>query len=138
MTLCLECGLLTIPAVANAVVPILLAQAETPGPVAPAQPPAQQPYTIPRGAPGPKRIAGHEAIYPQAAKAQHLGGVVTLHAIIDTDGNITQLKYVSATDPIFVDAAMAAVRQWKYSPYLLNGVPIAVQTTITMNFSFGN
>jgi protein TonB len=84
------------------------------------------------------RIAGHQAIYPLEAKARHLEGVVKLHAIIDTDGNATQLTLISSTDPVFVDAAMAAVRTWKYRPYIRNGVPVAVQTNITVNFTFGS
>jgi TonB family protein len=64
-------------------------------------------------------------------------GVVILHAIIDTDGNVTQLTLISATDPIFVDAAMAAVGRWKYIPYSRNGVPVEVQTNITVNFTMG-
>jgi len=76
-------------------------------------------------------------IYPPDAKAKKLEGVVTLHAIIGKDGSIADLKIISATDPIFVDAAIAAVGRWKYRPYLLNGVPVEVQTSITVNFKMG-
>ena len=135
--LCLLWTMQAVPVSANAAAPVLLAQAETPEPLAQAQPPVQQPYTIPPGAARPKLIGGRGPIYPPAAKAQHLAGVVKLQAIIDTDGNVTELTLISSTDPIFVDAATAAVRKWKYIPYSVNGVPVAVQTNITVNFTFG-
>ena len=135
--LCLLCAMQAVPVTANAAAPALFSQEETPGPLAPPQPPAQQPISIPPGAAGPKLIGGQGPIYPPEAKAQHLAGVVKLHAIIDTDGNVTELTLISSTDPIFVDAAMAAVRRWKYIPYAVNGVPVTVQTNITVNFSFG-
>ena len=137
VTLCLLCVMQTVPVAAKAAAPTLLAQAETPGPLSPPQPPAQQPISIPPGSAGPKLIGGQGPIYPPEAKAQHLAGVVKLQAIIDTDGNVTELTLISSTDPIFVDAAMAAVRRWKYIPYAVNGVPVTVQTNITVNFSFG-
>jgi len=121
----------------NAQTPALLAQVDTPGALAPAQSPTQQPISLPPGTAGPQRVSGQGPIYPQAAKVQHLAGVVKLHAIIDTEGNITELTLISSTDPIFVDAAMVAVKKWKYRPYLLNGVPTAVRTNIAVNFSFG-
>jgi TonB family protein len=137
VSLCLLCVMQAVPVAANAATPVLLAQAETPGSLAPPQQTTQQPYTLQPKDPYPMRIAGHQAIYPQAAKAQHLGGVVKLQVVIDTDGNVTKVTVVSATNRVFVDASLAAVKQWKFRPYLLNGVPTAVQSTITVNFTFG-
>jgi protein TonB len=138
-TLFLLYAMQAVPVAANAQTPVLLAQAENPGPLTPAQPPAQQPYTLQPGDPGTVKIAGHEAIYPMEAKARHLTGAVKLQVVIDTDGNVTKVTAVSATDRVFVNASLAAVRTWKFRPYIRNGVPVAVQTTFTVNFTlFGS
>lgn len=73
--------------------------------------------------------------YPLGAKTEHKSGTVQLHAIISKDGSIKELIPIAVSDPWFRDAAIEAVRQWKYSPYLLNGQPTEVDTTITVNFA---
>jgi protein TonB len=73
-------------------------------------------------------------VYPPIAKAAHVGGTVVLHAIIAKDGTIQSLSAVSGPD-MLKGAALDAVRQWKYKPYLLNGDPTEVDTTITVNFN---
>jgi TonB family protein len=73
-------------------------------------------------------------IYPQAAKDAKLDGIVVLDAIIGKDGTITSLKLISGPDEL-AKSAWDAVKQWTYKPYLLNGDPVAVETTITVNFS---
>jgi periplasmic protein TonB len=59
---------------------------------------------------------------------------VVLHAIISKQGTITQLNAISGPD-MLKGAATDAVRQWRYKPYLLNGEPTEVDTTITVNFN---
>jgi TonB family protein len=76
-------------------------------------------------------------VYPQAAKDHHSEGTVVLRAIIGRDGHIRSLRPKSFPDPDLVIAAIAAVRQWTYKPYLLNGEPTEVDTTITVNFKLG-
>ena len=71
--------------------------------------------------------------YPEEAKRNHVQGEVVLQATIDRDGNIASLTVASGT-PILAQAALEAVRQWKYRPYKLNGDPVAVQTTIKIRF----
>jgi len=61
---------------------------------------------------------------------------VVLHAIISKQGTIQQLKVVSGP-PMLTASAMDAVSRWKYKPYLLNGEPVEVETTINVNFTFG-
>jgi TonB family protein len=73
--------------------------------------------------------------YPPIAKAAHVQGVVVLHAVISTAGEIEDLQVVSGP-PMLRQAAVDAVRQWKYRPYVLNGVATEVQTTINVNFTF--
>jgi len=76
-------------------------------------------------------------IYPPLAKATRTQGTVVLDCIIDKHGNITQMKLVSG-QPLLVQAAFAAVQQWKYQPTLLNGNPVAVEMHVTVNFLLGN
>ena len=61
-------------------------------------------------------------------------GQVLLWAIIDSEGRIAQLKAKSG-DPLLIGAAVDAVRQWRYRPYVLNGTPIEVETQIRVNFT---
>lgn len=87
-------------------------------------------------------VAGHvlaqtAPLYPPAAKARHVEGKVVLRAVIGTDGHIRDLEVVSSDDPDLAVAAIAAVRGWVYKPYLLNGVPVSVETTIKVNFLLG-
>jgi TonB family protein len=72
--------------------------------------------------------------YPGDAKAQHIQGTVELKAIIDKEGNVANLQLISG-HPMLAPAAFDAVRQWKYRPYLVNGTPIEVETTVTVNFT---
>jgi TonB family protein len=75
-------------------------------------------------------------IYPAIARAAHVQGVVVFHAIIGKTGEIQELQLVSGP-PMLVNSARNAVIQWKYKPYLLNGQPTEVETTINVNYSFG-
>ncbi len=75
-----------------------------------------------------------EPPYPPLAKAARVQGEVVLSAVIDVNGQITNLQLVSG-HPMLVPAAIAAVREWRYKPYLLNGAPVEVETTITVIFS---
>ncbi len=75
-----------------------------------------------------------EPPYPTLARSARVQGEVVLSAIIDTNGTITNLQLVSG-HPMLVPAALAAVQEWRYKPYLLNGQPVEVETTITVIFS---
>jgi periplasmic protein TonB len=75
-----------------------------------------------------------EPSYPAIARAARIQGDVVLKAIIDKDGNIQDLQLVSG-HPMLVPAAIQAVKQWRYKPYLLNGQPVEVETTITVIFT---
>ncbi len=75
-----------------------------------------------------KRVA---PVYPVGAEAAHISGTVVLHAIIGREGAIQQLDFISGP-PLLMESAMTAVRQWRYKPYLLNGQPVEVETTINV------
>jgi len=72
--------------------------------------------------------------YPPLARQTRISGTVRLHAIISKDGSVQQLEVLSG-HPLLVQAALDAVRQWKYRPTLLNGEPVEVDTTIDVIFS---
>jgi TonB family protein len=75
-------------------------------------------------------------IYPQRAKANHVAGTVIVGVTIGRDGRVYDMTLVSVPDADLAVAALAAVRQWRYKPYLLNGEPVAIRTQITVNFRF--
>lgn len=74
-----------------------------------------------------------EPAYPKIALAAHVTGVVQLHAIINKEGSIDELQVVKG-HPLLIGAAMDAVKQWRYRPYLLNGEPVEVETYVTVTF----
>jgi periplasmic protein TonB len=74
-----------------------------------------------------------QPVYPVMARNARVQGQVVLAAIISKDGAIEELRIVSG-HPLLVPAALDAVRQWHYKPYLLNGEPVEVETTVTVNF----
>jgi periplasmic protein TonB len=72
--------------------------------------------------------------YPPLAKQARIQGQVVLHAVIGKDGSIQNLTLVSG-HPMLAPAAIEAVKQWKYKPYLLNGEPVEVDTEVLVNFT---
>jgi len=78
-----------------------------------------------------------EPTYPTLARAARVQGDVVLSAIISTNGEIQNLQLVSG-HPMLVPEAIAAVKQWRYKPYLLNGQPVEVETTITVIFTLSS
>src|ERR1039458_827773 len=75
-------------------------------------------------------------VYPVNAKEAHVQGTVVLKAVIDTDGTVKELTVVSGPE-MLQQAALDAVREWRYKPYLLNGEPVKVGTTINIIFTLG-
>ncbi len=73
--------------------------------------------------------------YPAAAAAARVHGQVTVHAVVDPDGNVIYARAVSGP-PLLRDAAEEAVHHWRYSPLLDNGKPIAVTTMAIVDFKF--
>src|SRR5499427_2883203 len=72
--------------------------------------------------------------YPPLARQTRISGTVRLHAIISKAGTVQQLEVISG-HPLLVQAALDAVRQWRYRPTTLNGEPVEVDTTIDVIFS---
>jgi protein TonB len=72
--------------------------------------------------------------YPPLARQARIQGQVILQAQISKDGSIQNLQLISG-HPMLAPAAIEAVKQWKYKPYLLNGEPVEVETTVQVNFT---
>ena len=88
---------------------------------------------VSQGVTAPNLIRKVEPVYPREALTQRLGGTVTLTASIAEDGTVREIKVLSG-QPLLAEAAVAAVRQWRYSPCLLNGKPVSVEKPITIIF----
>lgn len=74
------------------------------------------------------------AFYPEAARRKGIQGTVILEAVIGKDGVIRHLRVLQG-HPLLADAALDAVKQWKYKPYLEQGKPVEVKTTVKVNFT---
>ena len=123
---------------------------EPPAPIAPAQGEnlaalhfpgtSVQPSLAPKlstGTSGGKLIRRVEPIYPDAAKVRRIQGEVVLSAHIGADGIVKGVRAVKG-NPVLLGAATQAVKQWRYQPMTLNGTPIEMETTITVQFKMPN
>jgi protein TonB len=81
-------------------------------------------------------VAKNRPTYPTIAKAAGVEGVVVLLATISKNGTVENLRVVSGP-ALLQQAAIDAVKTWRYSPYLLNGEPVEVETTVNVIFSLG-
>lgn len=82
----------------------------------------------------PMKIADVRPVYPQQARDARIQGVVIMELIIDPQGNVSD-AHVLRSVQLLDNAALDAVRQWKFVPTLMNGVPVSVAMTVTVNFS---
>jgi len=89
-----------------------------------------------RGVRAPAKLRHVDPVYPEVARRAHVQGVVELECTIGPDGRVAQLRVVSGP-PLLGAAALEAVRQWVYTPTLLNGVPVPVVLTVTVRFQLG-
>ena len=78
-----------------------------------------------------------EPEYPEEARNRQVQGPVVLDIHIGQDGTVQDAKLVRG-EPLLVDAAMAAVKQWRFQPRLVDGTPAEMQTRITLNFRLSN
>lgn len=79
-------------------------------------------------------ISQVQPVYPEYAKQKHIHGAVILSAMIDERGTVNNLSVASGRVEL-IQAAMDAVKQWRYRPYLVNGKPVWVASQITVTFS---
>jgi TonB family protein len=83
----------------------------------------------------PLRLTNANPQYPEHLRAADIGGVVTMEALIGTDGNVQDVRVVQSPHPDLDQAAVEAVRQWQYTQTFLNCVPIEVRMKVTTNFA---
>jgi len=108
---------------------------DKPGPVPPPDPPRPAgPVRVADLPVTPRKIGDVRPVYPEIARAAHLEGTVIMEAVLDTTGRVTQLRVIQSA-PMFDQAALDAVRQWRYTPSLYGGRPVSVLMTITVRFT---
>lgn len=128
-----------------AVAPIAFPVSVTLGPPAGAAPlPSMMTATSVTDVDAPVRVGSHirtpakvvhvNPVYPAEAQAQRVMGMVIIEATIGRDGRVTNATVLRSI-PLLDEAAINAVRQWEFTPTLLNGVPVPVIMTVTVNFT---
>jgi protein TonB len=85
----------------------------------------------------PRRVKGAPPVYPQLAIDSRVQGIVILEAQIDARGRVDSVKVLQG-NLLLNDAAVAAVKQWVYTPTLLNGVPVPILMNVTVTFSLSD
>jgi periplasmic protein TonB len=103
-------------------------------PDAPPPPRAAAPVRVSTLLRPPVRLREVSPVYPEAARMARVEGVVIIEAIISPTGEVVDAR-VLRSRPLLDEAALVAVRQWRYTPSLLNGVPVPVVMTVTVNFT---
>jgi protein TonB len=81
----------------------------------------------------PRKLKNVDPMYPDLARVARVQGVVVLECLISPQGKVTDVKVLSSI-ALLDQAAIDAVRQWRYTPTLLNGVPVPVIMTVKVNF----
>ena len=95
-------------------------------------PPPSQPVRVGGNIPAPRKLKHVDGVLPEEARLAGVRGMVILEIIIGTDGTVQQAKVLRSI-PALDRAAIDAVKQWTYEPTYLNGSPVPVITTVTMN-----
>ena len=106
-------------------------------PLPPPPPPPPPPQRIRQGGNVSQAslISQTKPAYPPLAKQARIQGIVILEAVIGKDGTVNEIRVLNG-HPLLQQSAIDAVSQWKYKPTLLNGEPVEVVTTVTVNFAF--
>jgi protein TonB len=81
----------------------------------------------------PRKFKDVQPVYPLLAVQGHVQGVVILECVVDPQGRVQEARVLRGV-PLLDEAALEAVRQWVYTPTLVNGVPVSVIMTVTVNF----
>ena len=106
-------------------------------PPPPPPPPPQRPIHLHSGIQAPRKIVNVNPVYPGTARSAQVTGVVILEAVIDARGRVESVRVLRSI-PLLDQAAVDAVKQWSFTPALLNGVPVPVVMTVTVNFELAN
>jgi TonB family protein len=103
-------------------------------PPPPPPPPPPAPVRVGGDIQAPQKVHNVSPQYPQIAQSARVQGVVIIEAVIGPDGSVQEARVLRSI-PLLDAAALDAVRQWRYTPTLLNGVPVPVIMTVTVNFT---
>jgi periplasmic protein TonB len=103
-------------------------------PVAPTVPAQPKLVRVGSGIREPKKLVHVTPEYPEIARRARIDGAVILEAVLDVTGRVDRVRVLRSV-PLLDDAAVKAVSQWRYTPTELNGVPVPVLMTITVQFS---
>jgi protein TonB len=97
-------------------------------------PPPQQPVRVGGQIQAPTKIKDVRPVYPPIAQSARVSGIVIIEATIGVDGSVTDARVIRPV-ALLDQAALDAVRQWKFTPTKLNGVAVPVIMTVTVNFT---
>jgi protein TonB len=103
-------------------------------PPPPPPPPPQQPVRVGGNIRTPTKTRDIKPVYPPIAQSARVQGVVIIEATIGADGRVKDAKVLRSI-PLLDQAALDAVKQWQFTPTLLNGVPVPVIMTVTVQFT---
>jgi TonB family protein len=95
---------------------------------------SREPVEVGGAVPLPEKITDARPVYPRVAIAARVEGVVEIDVVIGVTGNVEQARVVRPV-PMLDEAAVDAVRRWKYRPTLINGVPVPVKARVRVAFS---
>jgi protein TonB len=105
--------------------------------LAPPPPPAsREPIRLHAGMQAPRKIVNVPPHYPPHAQSARVEGTVVLDAVIDPTGRVTDVRVTHSVN-LLDQAAVEAVRQWRFTPTLLNGEPVSILLTVTVRFTLG-
>ncbi len=99
-----------------------------------APPPAAKVVRVGGQIKAPKLVTAVAPVYPDLAAQARLAAIVIAEALVDTSGKVREVKILRGA-PLFDDAAVTAVKQWRYQPLLLNGIPTEFILTVTVKFN---
>jgi protein TonB len=102
--------------------------------VPPAPPEPARPIRLHLGMKAPVKTTDVAPVYPVIAKSAHVQGVVILEAVLSAQGGVDSVRVLRSI-PLLDQAAVDAVQQWRFTPALLNGQPVPVVMTVTVNFT---
>jgi protein TonB len=100
----------------------------------PPPPPPTAPVRLPSGIKSPVKTVDVSPAYPAIARSAHVQGTVILEAVLDASGRVDDVRVLRSI-PLLDQAAIDAVRQWRYTPTLLNGRAIPIVLTVTVSFT---
>jgi len=82
----------------------------------------------------PQLVKRVDPVYPREARQSGISGAVILEVLVDEEGNVADIEVIRSESSMLNDAAVAAIKQWQYAPYIKNGKPVRISFTVTVVF----